>query len=162
MYIPVVLMASMSPLNLSLTQACQSARKTMTLVLASSIRRSCKARTFHPMCALLVSKLSTQSNQASSNVLKNDREGEVGNFQKSKDKDSKLALEFTLTFVDCDATTPVSGKDSGTTQTLQIPVCFCGIHNPKRERSFYGLYPGACHIDKEVMRVPPLNDPKLK
>ena len=37
-----------------------------------------------------------------------------------------------------------------------LPVCFCGIHNPNRDRSLYGLYPGGAKIiDEDVIRIPP-------
>jgi hypothetical protein len=75
-------------------------------------------------------------------------------------KDLDLASRYTLTAIDCEA----AKKDTGEIQSLQIPVCFCGIHNPAREASMYGLYPGGEYIDKEVVRVPPYSDrnkPKL-
>ena len=41
-------------------------------------------------------------------------------------------------------------------RTSTLPILFCGIYNPARERSFYGLYPGGKHIDTETLRLKPV------
>lgn len=106
---------------------------------------------FHPMCALLVSKLTWQSSRP--------RKSPQAGLQSSPRspqilKDLDLASRFTLTVVDCEAVQKGPGKD----RLLQIPVCFCCFHNPMREPSLYGIYPGGEHIDERVLRVPPHRD----
>jgi hypothetical protein len=113
---------------------------------------------FHPMCALLVSKLTGKHFRSTTTSPPEARIESSLHPQILKDLD--LASRYTLTAIDCEA----AKKDTGEIQSLQIPVCFCGIHNPAREASMYGLYPGGEYIDKEVVRVPPYSDrnkPKL-
>ena len=100
---------------------------------------------FHPMCALLASKLRT-SNVGMMNdtakmksVRKTRRTENIESEIKSDDKekiasDQRLSLEYTLQLVKL-----TRAGESG----VVIPVAFCGIHNPSRDDSSYGCLPAA-------------------
>jgi len=109
---------------------------------------------FHPMCGLLSSKLYGLSNKpktAKSEVQTNDADSRA---ESPQDADKRLCSCFTLTALKCEVTTCSNGKDPGTRQVVELPIVFCGIHNPKREASFRGLYPAGRYVNSEVMRVP--------
>eukprot|EP00956_Cyclotella_meneghiniana_P009130 scaffold12518_cov75-Cyclotella_meneghiniana.AAC.3 len=95
---------------------------------------------FHPMCALLASKvdMSDQNLAVSSRKTRLSIE-QIDEEKKSEDEkeddttiraDEKLCKEYTLQLV----TLPNSEKT--------IPVAFCGLHNPGRGVSCYGRLPG--------------------
>ena len=42
----------------------------------------------------------------------------------------------------------------GIQRKANVPTLFCGIHNPKRDDSFYGLYPGGEHLDGGALVIP--------
>ena len=117
---------------------------------------------FHPMCALVLTKVlaRTQAGQPSTTSQKTTDEG--FDLKVSMAEDLKLCSEFTMTILDCEASTPATGQAADETRTLKLPICFCGIHNPKRDRTMYGLYPEGRFITKEIMRVPPLESRMLK
>lgn len=100
----------------------------------------------HPMCALvssLTSQSVSESNQGHTKAI------QPNSIREAKKKDIELCSQHTLTFAS------VSGKISGMRCTLPVPVFFCGIHNPAREQSFYGLYPGGKVVDKnKILRIP--------
>ena len=72
--------------------------------------------------------------------------------QRAKKRDEELCSQYTLTFTTVSCMIGAFGKDKGVRRTSTLPILFCGIHNPARERSFYGLYPGGKHIDTETLR----------
>jgi hypothetical protein len=117
---------------------------------------------FHPMCALLASKLSiTQPERrttrgAVTGIASTDNG--VSPLETTKMKDSLLCNEFTLTALKYKATKGAYGKNPGEKQLGLIPVAFCGIHNPKREQRFYGMYPKGLHMDVSTVRIPPSNN----
>eukprot|EP00980_Cylindrotheca_fusiformis_P026445 scaffold16189_cov125-Cylindrotheca_fusiformis.AAC.1 len=113
-------------------------------ILAKCAGARCRVY-FHPMCALLASKLTRKYVRASMTST----EPSQSSPQMSKDFD--ISSRFTLTAIDCEAVQ----KRHGVVKMLQIPVCFCGFHNPTRQADMYGLYPGGEHIDDKVVRVPP-------
>ncbi len=98
---------------------------------------------FHPMCALLASKLNASNVGTNDNttktksVRKTRRTENIESEMKSDDKEKiaaeqKLSLEYTLRLVKL--------TRAGEASTV-IPVAFCGIHNPSRDGSFYGCLP---------------------
>ena len=92
---------------------------------------------FHPMCAILVSKMATKSVHPPEKVLSMD-------LPNRKQQDIYLSTQATLKFMHCNL-----GKSS-----TVIPVAFCGYHNPLREPTFYGCYPAGQWIGESV-RIPP-------
>ena len=86
----------------------------------------CAARgcfvTFHPMCAVLSSKL-RQDNSHTENV-KSSR----------KEKDIDLSKIYTLTLVNVQRQNERTNISSGTV----VPLAFCGLHNPLRDEELYG------------------------
>ena len=110
----------------------------------------------------------------------------VSNIEMARQNDMNHCKEYTLTFLSVTATEKEIGQNvtavspdavsdttaqnhtTTTTTTNQmikecsasptmVPVVFCGIHNPKRERSFYALPPGG--FPNDTLRVPPCIDP---
>jgi len=71
----------------------------------------------------------------------------LSRIEKAKKRDTELCSQYTLTFAS------VRGKNSGVKTT--VPIFFCGIHNPAREKSFYGFYPGGKMMDiNGTLKVP--------
>ena len=107
----------------------------------------------HPMCALastLASKLmnTKTSDEKSNNATCND-------IQTEKSKDEELCSQYTLTFASVRGLAHSFGKDPGARCATTLPIIFCGIHNPARDESFRGLYPGGKFMDKEqTLTVP--------
>ena len=96
---------------------------------------------FHPMCALLASKMAaseTRQVDASSDVL-----------ERMNGVDSQLCKEYTLTMMKCQV------GESENRITKVLPVAFCGFHNPTRDTSLFGCYPCG-GILGESMRIPSL------
>ena len=106
----------------------------------------------HPMCAL-VSSLSSQS-------IMESHQKEHGiptenSLEKAKERDTELCTQYTLTFAS------VRGSVSGVRCPISLPIIFCGMHHPARERSFYGLYPGGKFMDIEnTLKVPSFKEPE--
>ena len=103
---------------------------------------------FHPMCALVSSKYS--ETQESGDPLS----GQYHPFT-VQGIDQRLSSAFTLSAVSCEATRSV-GNDRMNRRTIQIPIGFCGFHNPQRLRTSRGLYPAGKHISNDTIRVPAL------
>ena len=127
----------------------------------------CQVR-FHAMCAFLSSMIFDRDfedreigfeGKAAREEAKNDHPPEaslVSNLLRdAKKNDCRLCKQFTLAAIDCFTVTGSQGKDPGNQHFRVLPVAFCGIHNPKRDRAFYGLYPGGCHLGNSAMRIPP-------
>mmetsp|Transcript_1074 Transcript_1074/g.2113 ORF Transcript_1074/g.2113 Transcript_1074/m.2113 type:complete len:669 (-) Transcript_1074:305-2311(-) len=105
---------------------------------------------FHPMCSLVATNL---QNHASLHPNANyESNGERTDFQEKMIQDRVTAKEFTLSTVYCEA--PESTYEKCEDPPNQIPVCFCSFHNPSRDASLYGLYPGGTHIDQSAILVP--------
>jgi hypothetical protein len=129
------------------------------------LRKSCSSRclvkcaaagchiSVHPMCAL-VSSLSSQS-------IIESRQKEHGiqtenSLEKAKKRDIEICTQYTLTFAS------VRGSVSGVRCPVYLPVIFCGMHHPARERSFYGLYPGGkCMGIENTLKVPSCKEPEI-
>ncbi|KAG7364745.1 PHD-finger domain containing protein [Nitzschia inconspicua] len=112
----------------------------------------------HPMCAL-VSSISVESK---SKTLQDAQDGlRTDDGVKS---DVSFCDQYTLTFASIKGTTDSFGKDPGIERTAMIPVVFCGIHNPKRQPSFYGLYPGGKYLTnpEKALTIPGCREPEKK
>lgn len=108
---------------------------------------------FHPMCGLLTTKLAEtapEPNSAASTTPNT-------SLEIAKEVDRKLCTFYTLTGLDVEVKSDAHGKDPGAETTLKLPIGFCGIHNPKREPGFRGLYPGGQFITSEMMKIPAVN-----
>jgi hypothetical protein len=126
---------------------------------------------FHPMCALYLSKCDEIVNKSPPGGAETEsKDEEANNKDTPKEKrdrqleqmlkdDKLLCRQYSLRFAKC----KIPGVrrigraciKSSPPAAVVLPVCFCGIHNPKRDRSLYGLYPGGKVIDGQAMRVPP-------
>ena len=82
---------------------------------------------FHPMCAVLSSKLTVNTQNQSPRKCHNEE------IDTALSLDRNLSKEFTLEKI----TVTKKGK------SVVIPIGFCGLHNQKREPSLYGYSPGA-------------------
>ena len=103
---------------------------------------------FHPMCALLSSKLSKGRSKEKISSQ------EDAPLQAAKSGDLELCSQYSLTFLRCKGEEGARGEDPGETYSQTIPVGLCGIHNPRREPTFYGLYPGGKFLDPKLLRIP--------
>lgn len=110
----------------------------------------------HPMCAL-VSSLACKSTKEWIDQCGSKERDDV---DKVTERDAQLCRQFTLTCVTIQGTTDAFGKDPGVNRTQTLPIIFCGIHNPKRERSFYGLPPGGNHLNEDTFRIPRCKEPE--
>ena len=107
---------------------------------------------FHPMCALLASKVGmderSSSKAKSVRTRKTRHSDQLAEEKKSDDTanieaDKKLCSKYTLQVVQLSKReNTIGGGDEDTDDTVIIPVAFCGIHNPLREDSFFGRLPG--------------------
>jgi len=74
----------------------------------------------------------------------------IDDIEKAKKNDIHLCSQYTLTFASVRGS-----KDPGVRCAISLPIIFCGIHNPAREKSFHGLYPGGKLMDIEkTLKVP--------
>jgi hypothetical protein len=104
------------------------------------------------MCALLASKASSSANDEQQAVKTRKTRlsfEQVVEEKKLEDNrnfldDKKLCNEYTLQLVQLKRKvgSALFGEDDETEKTTILPVAFCGLHNPKREDSYYGCLPG--------------------
>jgi hypothetical protein len=103
---------------------------------------------FHPMCALIATKLSEKH-------YKEPVASATDDLERVKERDFYLARLYSLVVLRCTRLERVSGRGGETTEKGSIlPVAFCGLHNPNREPTFCGCYPCGAFISS-AMRVPP-------
>jgi hypothetical protein len=106
----------------------------------------------HPMCALASSLTTRSIHEASHEKSKN---GTLDNIGKAKQRDLELCSQYTLTFASIRGFAHSVGKDPGARCAAFLPIIFCGIHNPAREQSFHGLYPGGKSMDiEQTLKIP--------
>ena len=123
--------------------------------LAKCVAARCQVH-FHPMCARLASLLSKVDHKVREGNQKTATQGHVEDEMTLARKiDVHLCTQYTLTAAKCVAVEGAKGRDPGMECFSSVPVAFCGIHNPKRDPSFFGMYPGGQHLDGSIMRVPP-------
>ena len=106
----------------------------------------------HPMCALASTLISQSTNNGSHEASENVT---LDNIKRAKKTDEELCSQYTLTFASIRGLAHSFGKDPGARCATTLPIFFCGIHNPAREQSYRGLYPGGGFIDAEqILKVP--------
>jgi len=125
--------------------------------VATRLASGCSV-SFHPMCALLFSKCeaSKKDGEVSQNGSNQPVSGTDRKLENQLAEDKFLCCQYSLRFAKCS----IPGEKPSASRpscSSVLPVCFCGIHNPQRDRSLYGLYPGGKFIDEQVIRVPPKN-----
>lgn len=145
---------------------------------------------FHPMCAVLVTKLSKESSSSimvggdSADISKSPSSSNVTKsiHQRAKEaiqQDIEHCQEYTLELLEVkyskrrsnnsnnqgtDTLFMVRGgsinngmsnheKDEKETEQRIIPIGLCGLHNPKRNKTFYGCTPGAMTMS-EFIKIP--------
>lgn len=112
---------------------------------------NCRVR-FHPMCALLASKL--QNHTAPPTKIDCEESEDRTDIQKKIFRDRAVTKDFTLKSMNYEGGVLVGNKHDSVPN--RIPVCFCSFHHPSRDASLYGLYPGGNHLDQEVVLIPSL------
>lgn len=118
---------------------------------------------FHPMCALLVSKLDEEQECLSSSTTGKEPASPQSRLAHHDNKsDIRLTNKYTLTMAQIsykaytDYTKNGIGKLKSREQnTSLVPLAFCGIHNPNRDPSLYGCYPAGHYFDEKNLRIPP-------
>mmetsp|Transcript_32195 Transcript_32195/g.69483 ORF Transcript_32195/g.69483 Transcript_32195/m.69483 type:complete len:954 (+) Transcript_32195:30-2891(+) len=103
---------------------------------------------FHPMCAMLASKVGMDEDGGEAKSVRTRKTRRTDQVSEEKkldangnvEADKKLCREYTLQLVQLTRTE--SSPDEEEDKTAIIPVAFCGIHNPRREDSFFGCPPG--------------------
>lgn len=114
---------------------------------------------FHPMCALLVSKLRVENSNLDSLKAEDDDKfkdlslKETEELKKLCQNDLKLCQQYSLDIVELKRYEGAFGSIRGQKKTCLIPVAFCGYHNSNRDPSLYGC-PPAGGIISSHMRVP--------
>jgi hypothetical protein len=131
----------------------------------------------HPMCALLASlPFYSETHQDDGN-----NKERVLSVEQAKKIDMDLCRQYTLSFAKVTTsssgvgrprlstsaavpTTPTPTQQQNLAEQIQttrsnptpttVPVIFCNIHNPNRERSFYALPPGG--LKSDLLCVPPV------
>lgn len=96
--------------------------------------------TFHPMCAMLVSKLRSRGSRPQEKI-------------DSLEQDEELCHQYTFELAEVKQKEGQKGKDTGFEKTYTVPIAFCGFHNPNRDPSFYGCPPCADQI-KDIISIP--------
>mmetsp|Transcript_15543 Transcript_15543/g.33658 ORF Transcript_15543/g.33658 Transcript_15543/m.33658 type:complete len:955 (-) Transcript_15543:1141-4005(-) len=101
---------------------------------------------FHPMCALLATKVGMDDKAKSVRTRKTRRTEQESDVSENIDADKKYCKEYTLQLVQLTRTERVVSSASEKDRTTIIPVAFCGIHNPRRDDAFYGRLPGGVAV----------------
>jgi hypothetical protein len=102
----------------------------------------CAARcfvAFHPMCALLASKMGTNEANQTNKKRRNSRHNNEQN-----EEDMKLCNEYTLQLVQLSRLEVTIGSNTNgeDADCNVVPIAFCGLHNPRRDASYFGCLPG--------------------
>lgn len=106
--------------------------------------RGCSV-TFHALCAILTTKLRLghlDTFQADSSINVGNNEDILEKAEVNiKYEDFELCQQYTLDIVQLTRIEGICGNLSGVENKYFVPIAFCGIHNPKRHKSFYGCPP---------------------
>ena len=106
----------------------------------------------HPMCALISTLDSKSMNNSTQKVSES---AILDNIQKNRKKDMELCSQYTFTFTSICVPARSFGRQLGASGATSLPIIFCGIHNPAREQTFYGLCPGGKSMDRgQTINVP--------
>ena len=105
---------------------------------------------FHPMCALLASKVGIDEDAGNAKSARTRKtrhteqaaEDKQSDVNDNIDADKKLCNEYTLKLVQLNRTETKAGTSEENTKASIVPIAFCGIHNPQREDAFFGCLPG--------------------
>lgn len=97
---------------------------------------------FHPMCALLATKVGMDDKAKSVRTRKTRHTEQESDVNHNIDADKKHCKEYTLQLVQLTRTERAVSSTSEEKKTAIIPVAFCGIHNPRRDDAFFGRLPG--------------------
>jgi hypothetical protein len=95
---------------------------------------------FHPMCSVVASHAAASRRASDSDFLHY-------TLDFGEDRDAFLATQYSHEMVD------ISIGKKRSKKRWQIPVAYCGLHNPQRARDRYGLLQGAVFFDDSV-RLP--------
>lgn len=98
---------------------------------------------FHPTCAVLATRLRKEvcSVRGSS-------------FVKEMTQDMNLSHQYTLSLTEIKRTENLNrNRREGEEKSYIVPIAYCGLHNPKREDSFYGCPPCGRGL-QEFIRIP--------
>lgn len=140
---------------------------------------------FHPFCAMMASKcrkaellhqsiINSQGYRSGGSLssenlssLRSLRNSDVAVDEVTKhlkeiaNEDKELAREFTLQLLKVSRNEGSFGSCfEGTKKTSIVPVAFCGLHNPKRERTLFGCPPMSSNALSSTMHIP--NFPEMK
>lgn len=97
---------------------------------------------FHPTCAVLATRL--KKNVCIPGL----------SLAKERFQDLELSNQYTLSLSEIRRTENVNRNlQKGEEKSYIVPIAFCGLHNPKREESFYGC-PPCCEGLQEFIRIP--------
>jgi len=114
---------------------------------------------FHPLCAILFSKIEVSDPVVyqirNNNTTKGSKKNCSVNFQKKKEEDHYWCNQYVLTLLQTKRTEGTLGNLKGKYINCVLPVTFCGLHNPRRDKAFYGCPAGGGSI-ASAMRVPPI------
>jgi len=116
--------------------------------LTKCAARGCSV-TFHALCAILTTKLRRKKKS----VLDNDSDTLEINEKELKLEDVELCQQYTLEIVHVKRMENMNGNLPGIKKQSYFPIAFCGIHNPKRHKSFYGCPPAASKFSSFI-KVP--------
>lgn len=94
---------------------------------------------FHPMCAVLATRLRKEVSFV---------RGLSFSLVKERIQDLNLSDQYTLSLSEIKFYTKDSFEES-----CIVPIAYCGLHNPKREESFYGCPPCGEGLNKFI-RIP--------
>lgn len=105
--------------------------------------------TFHPMCATLVTRFIVETQD----VKYEGKSRNEHNLNRKKRIDLDLCHRYTLEMIETTREEGCYGSIPGGEKVNIIPLAFCGIHNPKREPSFYGSHSTGDHFSS-MMSIP--------
>ncbi len=106
--------------------------------------------TFHPMCALLATKV---GGGHSLPLPPKQKPEKYKDQNAAMERDVELCQSYSLKLAEISRLEGSSGNNPGQKKTYTVPIAFCGFHNPDRDSSFYGCTPCADQLSK-AMNIP--------
>jgi len=102
--------------------------------------------TFHPLCTLLTTKFRAEDDVCEGHSTKDSQKAQQSNLAQKKllrdqKKDLELCKQYTFKLLQVKRTERSFGCFSGHDRSCIVPVVFCGLHNPRREHSYFGCPP---------------------
>lgn len=129
--------------------------------LVKCAAKSCNV-TFHPFCALIASKCTSTADinaEIPESIAKRTHvatKDEQLFLEEQLKKDAILTKQFSLQILELERE-----EEKGNRKKCHIPVSFCCLHNPNREKSLWGCLPQG-DILSSVMRVPVVEPPQVQ